>query len=133
MIRNILVPRLKERFKARGLQVFDGTRPFARFPSLIQELDGISIYDDGDEATIEIEPFTHSHVSAYGKELSEREAHEAVADSVIDFLDNLFADRLLFWTSNNRRIGGLMVFERPVTEAPADLRGDVFVWSRRLR
>jgi hypothetical protein len=131
MIKDVLVPELSRRFA--GLGSFTGTppEPIAIFPAKHPDVGNVTVYDDGDEATVRIEKITHGHFSSYDESLSEAERDRWVTKCVFDFLDDLFADKVLLWVSESGRSGGWKVLRESLK--PADVRegGDIrfFVWS----
>ena len=64
------------------------------------------IWDDGVEATVAVGKITHGHFNPYDARLTAEQATEHVSADVIEFLDDLFADRILLWTSGDGRSGG---------------------------
>lgn len=100
MIFDYLVPKLNEHFPNRGLRV--ETSPEARviFPCVHPEVGDIEIHDDGDELTVCAGNFTHGHFSNYNEKLSKEQKAEQIAENVITFLKDVFADQIVFWGSH---------------------------------
>ncbi len=98
------------------------------FPAVREEVGDVVVYDDGDEATVFVGTITHGHFDDYAEGVSEDERAVTVAESVADFLDALFADRVLLWRSG--RSGGWRVLD---DEEQPDVRSDAgtqfFLWS----
>ncbi|QBF81694.1 hypothetical protein EXU30_02540 [Shewanella maritima] len=59
----------------------------------------IEIQDDCDEFIIFIGNFTHVHFSCNDTSLSKQQQADSAASEVIDFLTDLFADKIVFWGS----------------------------------
>lgn len=99
MISEVLIPKLHERFSERGLCI---TKPpaCAVFPAIHPAVGDIEIFDDGDELTVVAGNFTHSHFSNYDDKLSEEEKAERIADDVVKFLEEMFADQIVMWGSH---------------------------------
>ena len=96
---SLLLPQLRSRFPAHGLHLDPEGAPFAIFEAAHPEVGNVEIYDDGDELTLVLGNFTHTHFSSYDEGLCEAEQGRRIADSVVDFLEELFADRVeLFGT-----------------------------------
>src|SRR3954451_1360141 len=96
MISDVLIPKLRERFAGRGLQVGVPPEPCAVFTAINPDVGDVVISDDGYELTLEAGRFTHSHFSNYDEDLSETQRAERISEDVVQFLDDLFADRIAF-------------------------------------
>lgn len=86
--------------------------PIAVFPAVHPEVGDVSIWDDGDEATVAIGDITHGHFGAYDGALSQEQIHEEVAKQVVAFLADLFADKVVLWRTPGRRLGGWYYADR---------------------
>src|SRR4051794_22452878 len=104
MITPVLMPKLLHQFPGRGLRVDSPPGPCAVFPAVHPEVGDIEIYDDGNELTVVAGNFTHGHFSNYDDSLSDDQKADAIVEAVLDFLENLFADRFILWGS--RKEGG---------------------------
>jgi len=124
-----LVPALRARFPDRGMRV-DG-EGYVIFPAADRQFGDLVIYDEGDEVTIMVGKFTHLHLGRR-KEEPECEVASAITARVIEYLEHLFADRMLVWA-------GVLGFGRG--QRLRDHREDEystffvrkFVWSGPLR
>jgi len=96
-----LIPKLIERFPDRGLKVMETTQPFAIFPAIHKDVGDIEIYDDGDELTLVAGKFTHGHFYNYDDNLTEDQKTAKIGEEVVEFLDAVFADRVVFWGSHS--------------------------------
>lgn len=132
MIREILIPTLETRFPGRDMRLGISPEATVIFPAAHPRVGDVSIWDDGNEATVGIGDITHGHFNPYDGNLSKSQIAHAVTEMVIDFLDALFSNRVVLWCSHDRRSGGWRVFDEPVSTAPSDVSGDVFVWSGPL-
>jgi hypothetical protein len=124
MLSEKLIPKLRTRFPDRRLSVSSGKPPVAVFPAVYDQVGDIEIHDDGDELTLYVGP-THGHFSCYDDALSDDERQDRTVDEVLAFLDEVFADRIEFW-SNGGRMGGWHVHGR---SNPLSRRARRFVWS----
>ena len=134
MIFDYLIPKLQEDFPNRGLRV-ESSEKRAVFPAVHSEVGNIEIYDDGDEITIIAGNFTHGHFSNYDEKLSEEEKSKKIAEDVVTFLKDVFADQIAFWGSHSggggwHKRGEPNKFYR--TEILGKLKTE-FVWSGPLR
>jgi hypothetical protein len=129
-VRDALVPRLLERFHGRGLRLGFPPRPVATFPAAHPEVGDATVWDDGSEARVEVGEITHGHFNVYDEGLTDAERHERIALSVVRYLEDLFADRVLLWCSSGPgpRRGGELLIGRA---APSMIRPDdlTFLWS----
>jgi len=133
MIRDALIPMLQQRYSNKELTVGDPPGPIATFPPKHLCVGALEICDDGDEATIYIGKITHGHFNPYNAELSQEEIDNQVTEDVIDFLEDVFANRILLWKSKIRGSGGwqhLDYVERPVA---LDSDSEYYVWSGPYR
>jgi hypothetical protein len=122
-----LIPRLQERFPDRALRVGTSPGPVAVFAAAHPDVGDVLIFDDGDELTLVAGKFTHSHFSDFDSKSAE-EAEENIVESVIDFLERLFADQVVMWRSH-RGSGGW--YDRESGQAGL-AEGPRYVWSGPL-
>ena len=97
MIRDTLLPALRAQFPDRELRPGDSPNTIGVFPAANDEIGDLTVLDDGDEATIYVGVITHLHFD--GDTSSKAEVDERIADEVVSFLAELFADRILLWRS----------------------------------
>jgi len=99
-----MIPKLQARYAGRGLQIHEGKQPFASFPAAHPDVGDMALHDDDHEVTLYVGQ-THGHFSPfnYSEPVDTREAK--VVDEVIAFLDEIFDDKIEFWTDGNR-MGG---------------------------
>lgn len=100
----LLLPVLRNRFPDRGLVEGTPPEPCAVFPGIHPGIRSVSIYDDGDELTLCVDDLTHGHFSEYTEGLSEAEREQCIVESAVEFLDALFADRVVVW--GQQHMGG---------------------------
>jgi hypothetical protein len=108
-IRDVLLATLIERFGDRGLRV--GTPPgIAEFPAKHPEVGDASVRDTGIEANfnaiVAVGEIITDQFDNYDSHLDGRERAERLTKDVVRFLQELFADRLLFWRSTDGRSAG---------------------------
>lgn len=97
MLSALLLPILRDRFPARGLVEGTPPDPCAMFPGIHPGIRGISIYDDGDELTLCVDDLTHGHFNDYTEGLSDAEREQRIVDRAVEFLEALFADKVVVW------------------------------------
>src|SRR5262245_39329931 len=129
MIRSILLPALRARFSRRELRAGMPPEPIAVFPAAHSAVGDVSIWDNDDEATVSVGEIAHQHFNPHDSSLSAPERAEWITEEVVNFLERLFADRVLFlksrqsnWSSTQRLEDG-----DPVPEIRSDV--DAFLWS----
>lgn len=135
MIFDYLIPELKGHFPNRGLRVETSPEVRVIFPAAHPEFGNIEICDDDDEVTIYTGHFTHGHFSNYKKNLSEEEKSKKIAENVVGFLKDVFADQIVFWGSH-RGSGGWFKRDEPGKSFRTGIFGkprSKFVWSGPLR
>ena len=68
-------------------------------PAANDEVGNVTIIDDGDEFTLYIGTITHGHFSDY-EAANPDERARTIVDSLVLFLEDLVADRVLIWRSD---------------------------------
>ena len=120
-----LKPRLLARFPERGLRLHEGKEPVASFPAAHPEVGDLRIDDDGDELTISVGQLTHGHFAPGNNQRPVHEKEEELIERVLEFLDQVFHDRIEFWTAGKsggwHPRGG-----KPLASGPNTRR---FLWS----
>ncbi len=89
----------------------------------------MSITDDRDEATIYIGDITHGHFNPYNAALTQEQIDTEVTDEVLEFLEEMFADKYLLWKSRDDGSGGwyhLDYLDKPLRHPK---NTEYFVWS----
>ena len=102
-IRDLLVPVLVERFNDRGLRLGTPPDPIASFPAKHPEVGDVSVWDGGVSARVAVGEIVSEHFNLWPSELDVEEATDRTVRDVVRFLQELFADRLLFWQSTDGR------------------------------
>ena len=129
MIRDVLIPKLKERFPERGLRTDVPPNPIATFPAAHPAVGDVSVWDDGEEATVAISEVTHGHFDSYDASLTPEQIENQIAAAVLDFLEDLFADRVLLWKSPDGGSGGWRVLGEDQSLSLMDGDDQTFTWS----
>lgn len=106
MIRDVLLPALQSEFPSRNFRTDDSPIAIGSFPSAHEEVGDVTIWDNGDEATVGIGDITHGHFNTYDENLTQEEIVQRVTQEVLAFLTDLFADRVLLWKSADGGSGG---------------------------
>ena len=89
----------------------------------------LTIYDDGDEATVDFSEITHGHFNPYNESLSDEERWGSITESVVGFLRAVFADRVLLYRTPDRAMGGWKCLDVS-SESPQRHHGcEYFLWS----
>jgi hypothetical protein len=128
-----LKPKLLARFPDRGLRLHEGTEPVASFPAAHPEVGDLRIDDDGDELTVSVGRLTHGHFTPRNYEGPADEREEELIERVLEFLEEVFFDRIEFWTDGKcggwhprggeplapERIMRRLVWSGPVPPAPS--------------
>jgi hypothetical protein len=86
-----------------------------------RDVGDIEIQDDGNELTVTVGKFTHTHFANYDEGISDSERAERIVNDLVAFLEDVFADRVEFFGSH--RTGGGF---RP---RGAESGSDLYVWS----
>lgn len=138
-LRDILVPALRERYRDRRVQLFaDAERgPLARFPAAHPEIGDLELAASARDTgvNVRIGDVLHDDFYSLDTHLTDAERHRRVMEEVVRFLDELFADRLLFWKGTDGDAFGWR--ERGITGSLDPLVLDnrrylVYLWSHPL-
>ena len=123
----LFIAALSEKFPNQFTVELDENHSFIRFPAKSPEFGDVEIYEEYPGAYIvNVGKFTHSHFDCY--EGSEDEQMKKAAEIIIDFLEELFADRVICYGTDIW--GGFYVkgyYEND--ERTNDGCTDYFVWS----
>jgi hypothetical protein len=131
MITNLLISKLRTRFPHPNMHVITEPQAEIVIPAVHANIGGIKIYDDGNEITMCIGNFTHTHFANYEKSLSEAQAVEKISEAAVDFLFDLFADQIVLWGSHQGAGGFYRRGWKPTTPF-SEHRGQEYVWSGPL-
>ena len=129
MIRDKLIPLLEQKYAGLGVRVGSPPDPIAVFPARHPGVGDLSIYDDGDEATVSIGEITHGHFNPYDATLTQEEAEAEVVGEIMGFLEDLFSDKYLLWKSRDNGSGGWQHLDYVGEPARPRENTDYFVWS----
>jgi hypothetical protein len=124
-IRQALPPALHERFPDRAFRRGHAPTEVAVFPAAHPEFGDLVIHDDGHEATI-VGTLTHTHIDARHSRHAVEGSDRAIVEEVLEFLDDLFADRIVVWCVPGKS-GGYCYVGGKSDHVPRDAK--VYVWS----
>lgn len=131
-IEKYLVPKVRARFGDRPIDLAIETEFEMIFPCVHPEFGDIAIYDDGNEITVFVGNFTHTHFPNYDEELSDSERAANIAEDVMEFLEDVFADRIEFYGSQSAMGGWRFRKDKPRGFLARALFGGRYVWSGPL-
>lgn len=136
-IRKLLFDTLRERYGDRPVELLEGgdEGPLARFRAAHPAVGDLQIHAGAYGVDVRIDDILHDSFHSYDAHLDEGERNRRLLNEVVRFLDELFADRLLFWKAAEG--GGLGWRERGITGSFDPLVMDdrvyqVYLWSRPL-
>jgi hypothetical protein len=132
MIRDYLVPALKDRFPERAFVFGEPPAPEATIVFPYPEIGPVEICDDGDEVTVFIGRVTHGHFGCYEESLSEDEKQKKIVADVTEFLAALFEDRVVLLRIFRGWSGGWRLL-KPHEHPKRSWFWEQFLWSRPLR
>jgi hypothetical protein len=102
-ISDLLVPVLVERFSDRGLRLGTPPGPIASFPAKHPDVGDVEVWDEAfSGARVAVGTIVWESFHVWPSD-DVSEATDRVVKSVVRFLQELFADRLLFWQSIDGR------------------------------
>jgi hypothetical protein len=121
---DLLVPMLRTRFPDLAFIGPSGQPPQLTIPASHPDVGDIVLQDDDEEITVFLGHFTHRHFSNYD-EIQTTEKEQIIAEDVVRFLEDLFADRIVMWGSH-RGMGG----SHPIdSHSLLSLGRKKYVWS----
>src|SRR5580765_5080968 len=127
MMRDLLTTELARRLPSMQFRtdVADGS---IVLPAAHAQVGDVTILDDGDELTVYIGTITHGHFNDYTPDNSPDAQMRAIVDSVVWFLEDLVADRVLIWQSNGS--GGWRIIEKDESlDVHSDAGTQFYLWS----
>ncbi len=116
-LRDVLLPVLRSRFARMEIRFGTPPEPIAVFAAAHPQVGEVSVFDAGEEARVHIGRIAHAHFCGLPKADTEREQLENTTEDVVDFLAELFSDRVVLHESTDGRTGGwkrLAAYERPI-------------------
>ena len=102
-LKETVIDALVNRF-GKDVKLDPGSKRFASFGPQHPHVGGVVVEEDGTELIVYIGDITHGHFGSYDPGLSEEEHHEIIAQSIVEFLVDLFADSYFLFKSE--RSGG---------------------------
>jgi hypothetical protein len=129
MIRDCLIPAIKDAFPDKRFAFSEPPDPIIQLPSGITDIGDLTVYDDCDEATVCITEITHLHVNPYDPSLTQDEIDQRVTDEVLAFLRSLFSDHVLLYRHPSRRSGCCSLFEEQPDSTDINDEYEYFLWS----
>lgn len=135
-IRDVLMPLLIAQFNERGLIPGEPPDPIAVFPAAHPLVGQVRIFDRDSSADLAVGDIAYDHFfNPYDAERGTADAVQGIANDVVRFLVELFADRLLMWRSSDGRTRGWRERGEAGHSAPLvidDREYELFVWSQPL-
>lgn len=136
-IRDLLVDTIRHRYADRSVELVEGGErgPVARFPAAHPDVGDLHVDTGAFGVDVHIDDILHDSFHSYDAHLDDGERNQRLLSEVLRFLDELFADRLLFWKAAEGP--GIGWRERGVTGSFDPLVMDdrvyrVYLWSRPL-
>jgi hypothetical protein len=126
MLLKMITRKLESEFSSLRF-ITDEVNHLVTIPSIHDEFGSIEIQDDCNELIVIVGNFTHWHASCYTEDLSEKEKAEEIVDDVINFLHDIFNDKIVIWGSHKG--GGGFVYRDDLQGEEAHLDKDKkWVW-----
>lgn len=107
MIRDKLIPLLEQRFGANSFHRDIAPNLIVSFPPAYAEVGELKIFQYGNELIAEIGEIAHSHFDNLNPEATQEEAEQEIAETVLNFIEDLFAGKYILWRSKEGDAGGL--------------------------
>lgn len=125
---------VRARFPDRQINVGGERAACVVFPAAHAEVGDIEIYDNHGELVVVIGKFTHTHFANYDRGISQAERDRRITEEVLQFLEEVFADRIEFF-GNGRGSGAWRVRKNAPRGAISKLLfgRTTYVWSGPLQ
>ena len=128
-----LLRKLAAIFSAGSFRVSETLQPVVVFPAIHPDVGDIEIHDEGDELTVVVGNFTHSHFANYDEGIDEAERAKRIVDALVEFLNELFADQVELYGSHKGGGGARRLSRGPRgVISRTFFGGPSFVWSGPL-
>jgi hypothetical protein len=115
-LRDILLTKLEDCFSGQFAAGPFGERLVATFTAVHPRVGDVTVWDDNDEVMIVVGDITHLHIDGSDVDRSGEPAQldtgfleldERIAAAIVDWLSNLFGDKILLWCSpTSKGLGG---------------------------
>ena len=132
MISDLLIVELKKRFPDRFFAKSAPPDPVATFSAAHAEVGELRIYDDGGEARVEIGRITHGHFGCWDESLTEVERERDIVDDVVDFIEPVFDNKVIFFSFIAGRGGGWQMLKPDGSRHEKSSFKKYFMWSGPL-
>ncbi len=123
-----ILAELKTRFPDHLYQVGEDQETIAIFPAVHPSVGNVTIFDDGDEATVFIEKIFHFHSNPYDDSLSERQRNRWIVEDIMPWLEAFFDNKMLLWRTPRGSAGSELLSDAPV-EDWMESGKEYFVWT----
>ena len=133
MLLTVMTKELKVNFPNLQFSVNEKEK-YITIPAKSNEVGNVTIYDDSHELTVGVGDFTHWHASCYEDSLNEKEKTNFIVAEVIEFLTDLFNEKIVMWGSTETG-GGFYNIEGNLSEQDAPLEPEneeKYVWSGKI-
>ena len=121
-----MLPALRARFPNRAFVLGRAPTEIATFPAAHPGFGDLVIHDDAHEATIVLGTLMHTHIGSHYSTRTPEERDRAVVEDVLEFLNDLFEDRIVVWCVPGKS-GGYYYIGRKSARVPQT--ATMFVWS----
>jgi hypothetical protein len=130
MIGDFVITELKARIPDVFFMKNSPPRAVAVFPAAHPSVGDLAIYDDGTEARVHIGKITHGHFGCGDGNLNQSDREKDIANGVVDFVEAVFRNQVIFFSSLDGRSGGWQVGEFLAREKSSARR--YFTWAGPL-
>lgn len=124
-LRDIVIPVLQQQFPDRPF-VVGVNGQVATFAAAHPGFGELVIFDDGDEVTVCVGRLTHTHFGPVKDVSVTADVEMTIIEPLIEFLKDLFADRLLVWCVPGK-CGGYQWVDDHARDIPKEAM--MFLWS----
>jgi hypothetical protein len=125
-----VISKIESEFSSLHFIVDEDRRTVSILP-IYEEFGSIEIQDYGSELIIFVGNFTHWHASCYEEDLSDMEKAEMIAEDVVEFLHDVFNDKIIMWGSNKGG-GGFIARDEQQSQISQSKIDQMWLWSGPL-
>jgi hypothetical protein len=129
MIRETLIPALKQKYPDEQIRFGSPPDAIAVFVAPHPGIGELHLMDYETEVIAFVGEITHGHFSTYNGETTQDEIDQAVTESVLEFLEDTFQDKVLFYQAKDGKGSGWQTIDSNEITKGLTEKAHCYVWS----
>ena len=130
MNRDQFIAEIEKSFSGQEMKIDREKNPMITFPAAQKDVGDVFLQDDGNEITVFVEKITHGHFACYETNITEHEREATITEDVINFLQALFSDKVLLFTTADKRSGGWATLAPDKDPMQLSANRTYYLWSK---